>query len=166
MVRRVFIVSWGFASMANVNPGPATTVNPNSMLGVSPVNTQQYGGLYLLNNGFRLLGSARGVNANVVGDTPITIVNTAVWSPLYIIKTNASISLTTATGGVYTALSAGGTAILTTAALSGNTSSTVVVSTAPTTTAVQSVTTVYWHIGTAQGAAATLDVFIYGFDFT
>lgn len=152
--------------MADINPGPAITTTANTMLDVSPVNTQVYGGLVMAQNGLRLLGSARGVNANVVGDTPIQILNAAVWSPLYIIKTNASVNLTTATGGVYTGLNAGGTAILTSAALSGNTSAPVVVSTAPTTTNTQTVSTVYWHIATAQGAAATLDIFIYGYDFT
>lgn len=136
------------------------------MLDVALVNTQSYGGLVMQQNGLRLLGSARGVNANVVGDTPIVILNSQKWSALYVIKVNASISLTTATGGIYTAIAGGGTAILTAAALSGNTSAPVVVSTTPTTTNTQTVQTVYWHIATAQGAAATLDVFLYGYDFT
>lgn|SRR6185437_2169158 len=152
--------------MADVNPGPAITATPNTMLDVALVNTQSYGGLVMQQNGLRLLGSARGVNANVVGDTPIVILNSQKWSALYVIKVNASISLTTATGGIYTAIAGGGTAILTAAALSGNTSAPVVVSTTPTTTNTQTVQTVYWHIATAQGAAATLDVFLYGYDFT
>lgn len=152
--------------MPDINPGPSIASNPNTVAELTPVNTQNYGGLVQGQNGLRLLGSARGVNANVVGDTPITIINTANWSPLYILKTNASTSLTTATGGVYTQPAAGGTAILTTAALSGNTSQPVVVSTAPTTTNLETATTVYFHIGTAQGAAATLDVFLYGYDCT
>lgn len=151
--------------MAYTNPGPAVTSSGQSTASMVPSNTS---GLPVPvgSNGLRLLAVAKGVNANAVADTAMPVINSTQYSVLYVIKTNASISLTTATGGVYTAPAAGGTAVLTPAALSGNTASNVVVSTAPTTTTVQTAQTLYWRIATAQGSAATLDVYVYGYDFS
>jgi len=151
--------------MAYTNPGPAVTNNPNSVAVVTPVNTPS-NPVVQGANGYRLLAVAKGVNANAVADTAMPVINSTSYSVLLVIKVNASISLTTAVGGVYTAAAAGGTAVLTPAALSGNTGATVVVATAPTTTAVQTAQTLYWRISTAQGAAATVDILIYGYDFS
>jgi hypothetical protein len=51
-------------------------------------------------------------------------------------------------------------------ALSGNNSTTAVVVTAATSTASITGTPLYIRCTTAQGAAATADVFIYGYDLT
>ena len=80
---------------------------------------------------------------------------------------NPSTSLTTATGGVFTATSAGGTTIVSDAALSGLTATTNGTLLIPSlaTNAQKNVytgTSIYFRIGTAQGAAATLDVYIFG----
>jgi hypothetical protein len=81
---------------------------------------------------------------------------------------NPSTSLTTATAGVFSAVSAGGVTIVTSAALSGLTSTAVnaagsllIPALANTTTAYNQAN-LYFRIGTAQGAAATLDVYIFG----
>lgn len=151
--------------MPTVNPGPSTTTTQNTELTTVPVNTNTNPSP-ILQNGYRLLAYAKGINANAVGDTPMNVLNSSSYSVAAVIKTNASTSLTTATGGVYTAAAAGGTAVLTPAALSGNTAAAVLVNTAPTTTNAQTAQTLYWRIAVAQGAPATLDVYIFGYDLS
>lgn len=147
------------------NPGPAVTTTPNTMLVAEPVNTQT-NSTPQFTNAFRLLAVARAVNVNAVGDTPMPVLNASSYSVFQIVLTNASISLTTAAAGVFTAVSAGGTAIKANAALSGNTGPTVVTQATVASTAVATAQTLYFNVATAQGAAATLDVFVYGYDLT
>jgi hypothetical protein len=135
------------------NPGPATTVsNHPNQLGT--------------NQAIRLLASYQGVNVNATGDTVLPIQNTGSYSVSNVIFTNASTSLTTALAGVFTAPSAGGTGIVANAALSALTGSTVVSQRTVASTAAQSGQNLYVNGGTAQGAAATMDVFVYGYDLT
>lgn len=108
--------------------------------------------------------------------TPVTCVNqvypsTWINGQTYMITqvqyNNASTSLTTATGGVFTAVSAGGTTVVSDAALSGLTATTNGTLLLPSlaTNAQKNVytgTSIYFRIGTAQGAAATLDVYVFG----
>jgi hypothetical protein len=81
---------------------------------------------------------------------------------------NPSTSLTTATAGVFSAVAAGGVTIVTSAALSGLTSTAVnatgslVIPTLANQTTVYTQANQFFRIGTAQGAAATLDVYIFG----
>ena len=137
------------------NPGPATTLSNH------PTNLSS-------NQAIRLLTSAQGVNLNATGDTVLPIVNTDRFSVSNVVFTNASTSLTTAAAGVFNAPSAGGTAIVANAALSALTSSSVVSQRTVAATAAQTgnVTSLYFNVGTAQGAAATMDVFVYGYDLT
>ena len=79
---------------------------------------------------------------------------------------DASTSLTTAAAGLFTAPSAGGTALVANAALSGLTASSVVSQRTVASTATQSAQNLYLNVGTAQGAAATMDVYVYGYDFS
>lgn len=136
------------------NPGPAsTTTNHPSNLAT--------------NQALRLLASAQGVNLNSVGDTVASMVNdSGNVSVQSIIVANASVDLTTAQLAVYTGPGATGTAIKTAYALTGNNSSAKVVVTAATSTDAVDVTQLYIRCTTAQGAAATADVFIYGYDLT
>jgi hypothetical protein len=110
-----------------------------------------------------------GANFNVTTDQAIPI---AVPSGTYMIEaiaiSNPSVSLTTAVGGVYSAASKGGVAVvansqayssLTTNA--ANTTGNAMLATlaaAGTTTAFTAPTTLYLSLTTAQGAAATADV--------
>jgi hypothetical protein len=135
------------------NPGPATTVANH------PSNLST-------NQAIRLLASFQGVNVNAGGDTVLPVINTDRYSVSNVVFTNASTSLTTALAGVFTAPSAGGTAIVANAALSAMTSASVVSQRTVATTAAQSVQNLYVNVGTAQGAAATMDVFVYGYDLT
>jgi hypothetical protein len=134
------------------NPGPATTVSNHP----SNVSTNQ---------ALRLLAYYQGVNVNATGDTVLPIINSTSYSVSNVIFTNASISLTTALAGVFTAPSASG-AIVSNAALSALTGPTVVSQRTVASTAAQTGQNLYVNVGTAQGAAATMDVYVYGYDFS
>ena len=135
------------------NPGPASTQS------IHPSNLAT-------NQALRLIASAQGVNMNAVADTIAPILVAGNVSVQSIIVANASISLTTAQLAVYTGPGATGTAVKSAYALSGNNSTTAVVVTAATSTASITTTPLYIRCTTAQGAAATADVFIYGYDLT
>jgi hypothetical protein len=135
------------------NPGAATTVTNH------PSNLAS-------NQALRLIASAQGVNLNAVGDTIAPILVAGSVSVQSIIVANASTSLTTAQLAVYTGAGATGTAVKSAYAVSGNTSAAKVVVTAATSTDAVSSTPLYIRCTTAQGAAATADVFIYGYDLT
>jgi len=139
--------------MASTNPGPAVTQGGHPQL----LNSNQ---------AVRLLATATGVNANAVGDTVLQLLDSSSYSVKFVVFTNASISLTTAAAGVFTAPSAGGTGIVANAALSALTGSTVVSERTVATTAVQTGQNLYVNVGTAQGATATFDVYVYGYDFS
>lgn len=134
------------------NPGPASTVT------IHPQNV-------LSNQTVRLLAVATGVNVNSTGDVAVlNIANSSNWSVANVVFTNASTSLTTAAAGVFTAPGASG-AIVSNAALSALTGSTVVSQRTVASTAINTGQYLYINVGTAQGAAATMDVYIYGYDF-
>ena len=136
------------------NPGPAsTTTNHPSNLAT--------------NQALRLLASAQSVNLNAVGDTVAKMINDSGYvSVQSVIVANASVDLDTAQMAVYTGAGATGTAIKSAYALSGNSSSAKVVVTAATSTDAIDVSQLYIRCTTAQGAAATADVYIYGYDLT
>jgi hypothetical protein len=135
------------------NPGAATTVTNH------PSNLAT-------NQALRLIASAQSVNLNSVGDTLATILVSGRVSVQSIIVTNASVDLTTAQLAIYTAPAAGGTAVKTAYALTGNTTAAKTVVTAATSTDAITGLNLYVRNTTAQGAAATADVFIYGYDLT
>lgn len=119
------------------------------------------------NQAIRLLAFVQGANLNATGDTAVLpIINSTSYSVSNVILTNASTSLTTAAAGLFTAPSAGGTAIVANAALSAATGSTVVSQRTVASTAVQTSQNLYLNVGTAQGAAATGDIYVYGYDFS
>ena len=136
------------------NPGPASTQTNH------PSNIAS-------NQALRLLASAQGVNLNQVGDTVANVLSdSGNYSVQSIIVANASTNLTAAQLAVYTGAGATGTAIKSAYALTGNSTSAKVVVTAATSTDAVSGTPLYIRCTTAQGAAATADVFIYGYDLT
>jgi hypothetical protein len=108
---------------------------------------------------------ATGVNVNASGDVAVlNIANSSNWSVANVVFTNASISLTTAAAGVFTAPGASG-AIVSNAALSALTGPTIVSQRTVASTAINTGQYLYINVGTVQGAAATMDVYIYGYDF-
>jgi hypothetical protein len=136
------------------NPGPATTVT------IHPSNLAT-------NQAIRLLAVATGVNVNATGDQAVLpILNSTNYSVSNVVFTNASVSLSSAAAGLFTAPSAGGTGVVANAALSAMTGSTVVSQRTVASTATQSGQNLYLNVGTAQGATATMDVYVYGYDFS
>ena len=136
------------------NPGPASTQTNH------PSNLAT-------NQAYRLLASAKGVNLNAVGDTVANLLNdSGNVSVQDIIVANASVDLTTAQLAVYTGPGATGTAVKTAYALTGNSATDKVVVTAASDTDAIDVDKLYIRCTTVQGAAATADVFIYGYDLT
>jgi len=135
------------------NPGPAVTTTSHPQVAGT-------------NQTLRLLASYQSVNCNVVADTVLPIINTSSYSISNVIFTDASTSLTTAAAGLFTAPSAGGTAIVANAALSALTTASVVSQRTVASTAAQTGQNLYFNVATAQGAAATCDVFVYGYDLT
>ena len=138
------------------NPGPASSVaNHPQNLGT--------------NQALRLLASYQSVNLAATGDTVLPILNTSSYSVANVIVTNASTNLSTATvplAGVFPAPGASGTAIVSNASLSALTGSTVVSQRTINSTAAQTTQNLYFNVGTAASYAATVDVFVYGYDLT
>ena len=137
--------------MANPGPASATTIHPQGVLS---------------NQAIRLLAVATGVNVNATGDTALPIINSSNYSVANVVFTNASTSLTTAAAGLFTAPTAGGTGVVANAALSALTGSSVVSQRTVASTATLSGQNLYLNVGTAQGATATMDVYVYGYDFS
>jgi hypothetical protein len=133
---------------------------PNSTSTIHPSNLAT-------NQAIRLLAVATGVNVNSTGDqATLAINNASSYSVSNVVFTNASISLTTAAAGLFTAPAAGGTGLVANAALSALSASTVVSQRTVASTALQTAQNLYLNVGTAQGAAATMDVYVYGYDFS
>lgn len=113
-----------------------------------------------------LLGSKIGANFNIDTDQAISINNASKYIIRKIVVTNASVNMTTAVGGIYTAASKGGSTIVANSQVySALTGATLFVDLTLDTTATTTALTgssVYLSLTTKQGAAATGDVFIFG----
>lgn len=87
-----------------------------------------------------------------------------------ILVTNCSVSMTLAAGGFYPAASKGGTAIVaSTQVYTTLSSSTINLSTTLATgilTTTFAISTIYFSLTTAQGSAATCDIYVIGIDLT
>lgn len=135
------------------NPGPATTVTTNPM----PVSTQQ---------ALRLICVVKGLILSAAGDTVVQPLSVTAFVPTVIVTTNANVTQATATVGIYTAPAQGGTAVLTTAALTGQTTNAFAYVRAATAVAAKVVTAgapLYINVGVVV-ATATCDIFLYGYD--
>lgn len=117
----------------------------------------------------RIVGYALGVNVNQT-NTDIAIPLILLPGSNFVLRgvqlNNPSISLTTATAGVFTAAGGTGTTLVTSAALSSLTAATVNLDmTLATQALVLNQTTqanvLYFRVGTAQGAAATVDLYLW-----
>lgn len=117
-----------------------------------------------------LLGSLIGANFNVTTDQQIVIFdNPSKYVLRRIVVTNASVSLSTAAGGIYTAVSKGGTAVVAaTQTYSALTGSTLFLDLTLNTagnahiTVKSSVPNLYFSLTTAQGSPATGDIYVFG----
>ena len=143
------------------NPGPAVTNSTHP----SQLSSQQ---------ALRVLAVQKGVSVAALGDTPIQINNSALYLPITVVIANANNngatqSVASVALGVYTAplgASGTGTAVLATAALTGQTTPAyVTVSSSADTNTALSAQTLYVNQTTAT-ATATVDVYIYGYDLS
>src|SRR5271167_3741115 len=92
MVRPRCIVHWGFASMANVNPGPAVTGTVNSVLTTTPVNTLTNSNPQESNQ-VRCLAYARGISVNAIGDVgAMPVINASRWNISAVIVSNMGVN--------------------------------------------------------------------------
>ena len=94
------------------NPGPAITTS------IHPQNLAS-------NLVYRVIACAKGVSVGALGDTAFKVIDTAYYVPATVVITNASTDVHSVALGVYTGVngaSGSGAAVLSTAALTGNTS--------------------------------------------
>lgn len=114
----------------------------------------------------RLLAVLKGLSVAAAGDTAFQIIAAGTWVAREIVTANANVTMATATVGVYTAPAQGGTAVLTTAALTGQTTTTFVYDRAATSlTASLTAQTLYANVGTTV-ATGTVDLYVYGYDLS
>ena len=114
----------------------------------------------------RYIGRLLGANMNVTTDQiiPLFVPAAAKFRLTKITVLNASVSLTTAVGGVYTALSKGGTAVVANTQVFSSLTTPVkaVDLTLANTDAEVAATQLYLSLTTAQGAPATADIYVFG----
>jgi len=119
----------------------------------------------------RVLGTLRTANFNVTTDQAIPI-SALVYNISAIWITNCTISMTTAAGGFYPTTAKGGTALVAnTQVYSALTASTILLAAtlnagANLSTTRSTTSPLYLSLTTAQGSAATCDVYILGQDLT
>jgi len=130
------------------------------------IATQQLGTTY------RLLGVLKAADFNVTTDQPIAGFP-AKWIPRRITAQNASVDMTTAAGGIYTAAGKTGTVIVAAAQVYTALSTaakwkdlTIDNTGGGPTTDVQTATSVFFALTTGQGAPATGDIYIWGEDLS
>lgn len=111
-----------------------------------------------------LLGKIIGANMNSTSDQLINIASASKYVVRNILVTNASLSLSTAVGGVYNAASKGGNAIVAASqAYSALTSAAKFIDlTIAITDTTQTSSALYLSLTTGQGVAATADVYVFG----
>lgn len=113
----------------------------------------------------QLIGTKLSANFNVTTDQaiPITRIGSQKYLITKIVVTNASISLTTAAGGFYQTTSKGGTAIVANSqAYSALSASTTALNVTLAINRTYTLDNIYFALTTAQGAAATADIYVFG----
>lgn len=112
-----------------------------------------------------LIAKVIGLPVSAAGDVAMTLVGPqGRFVPTTVVTTNANVTMATATVGIYTALAQGGTAVLTTAALTGQTTNAFAYVRAATAVAAQVTSSgvLYANVGTTV-ATGTVDLFLYGY---
>jgi len=139
------------------NPGAATTTTVHPQVLSS-------------NQAIRLIAYATSVSVNATGDAAITlpVINTSSYNITNVVITNANKDVSAGALALWTGAGGTGTEIVTNASLTSNTSSAFVTKStvvAATGTANLSAQVFYVRIGTAV-SGGTVDVYVYGTDFT
>jgi hypothetical protein len=120
------------------------------------------------NTGPSLLGQFVGLNMNITTDQSLqlTVPANAYYFLRSLVARNASISLTTAAGGIYDTASKGGTVLLLAATVYSELTGPTVVSAKPVVAAqvllVRNTNPLFFSLTTGQGSAATMDLLVYG----
>jgi hypothetical protein len=170
--------------MPSVNPGPATTQTPNLVAGLAVVNTN-FKPAELLANPLRLLAVARSIPILGLGDIAVVpVINTssfivtAVYFTNALSATGASASAAALTVSLNGGPAVTGTSLVASAALTNLTGSNKYVSATvaeAANTSVQTLTmgtsggpsnNLYLNATVVSAAAATMDMFVYGYDIT
>ncbi len=124
-------------------------------------------GALLTGAGPTLVGSFVGLNMNITTDQSLAlnIPAGASYFVRYFVMRNASISLTTAAGGIYTAASKGGTVLVLAATVytqfTGPTIADKLLIVTAQNIALLTANPIFFNLTTAQGAAATADLLVY-----
>jgi hypothetical protein len=141
------------------NPGPASSSFPV----YQPVNSGQ---------ALVLLAVYKGLSLSAAGDfvmTTVGSINNFVATTVLTTNSAGVVNVSSGTVGIYTLPAQGGTAVLTTAALTGQTTNAFAYVRAATSAAAQvilgSEAPLYVNIGTAV-AGATIDLYLYGYNVT
>lgn len=162
---------------ATINQDTSTTGSPTfNAVTLTTDLTVANGGTGVSNGAAVCLGYLKGINLNATGDNSITLtLPTGITSYrvqlVRIHNVGTTASLTTAQAGVFTGAGGTGTTIVTATALSSLTQNTINTAgaaldlTVVPTNAFFNHTTMFFRVTVAQGAAATADVYIYGFAF-
>lgn len=162
----------GAPSVINSRTGNNYTPDARGLISAQPVDVPDLLMAGYLTIPIPIIGRLLGANMNITTDQPFTMfVNPLLkFRPTKITCTNASISLTTAAGGIYPAASKGGTAMVAAAqaysALSAAALAldlTIVAGTLPTVYAAGVIPIL--SLTTGQGAAATADFYMEGQTF-
>lgn len=107
-----------------------------------------------------------GANMNVTSDQLLNITLASKYIARRIVVCNPSLNLTLAVGGIYTAASKGGTAIVANTqvytALTGSTKFLDLTLATILGTDILTAQTLFFSLTTGQGAAATADIFVFG----
>lgn len=114
---------------------------------------------------YGLLGSLTGVNLNVPTSDNAVTMRSARYELWAVTVENASVNLTLATAGLFTAAGGGGTTLAadqSLAALSASSKFMDLILQTICTTDLQTAGTLYFRVGTAQGVAATANVWLWG----
>jgi len=131
---------------------------PNSVSTIHPTNLAT-------NQAIRLLGVANGVSLANTGDAAvIPIQNATSYSVYQVVLVNASANIATGYLGVFPQPAAAGTATVSNAVLTNLTGSTVVDQRTVNNKNIQTGQNQYVNVGTA--VTGTVDVYIYGYDFS
>jgi len=155
----------GILQSGNVTPGHSAIWTTDGVV--------QDGGAILASN--KVIASLRQANFNTVVDQPIVLprsINT--FQLTGILVTNASVSLTTAVGGFYSAAQKGGSAFVSAGQVYSSLTSSSVILNATLAAYASSrfsnvnlaLWTIYFSLTTAQGAAAVADIYLIGLDLS
>jgi hypothetical protein len=145
--------------------GLVMSVNPNDEQSLEQAGCQTVGAA-----GLTLIAVLHGANMNVTTDQPLTLLTApnVGYQPTAVLVRNCSASLTAAQGEFYNTASKGGTAVIgsgTTQAYTGCTGAGTSMLITATTAQIETLQTVapILSLTTAQGAAATADIYLYGY---